>query len=260
MPVPYANLNNPQTLNRYAYVLNDPLTKRDPDGHYECLGSVCDQLSKTLNLLSELAASKNLNTAERDMLTAAVGLYGKKGEKNGVVVVSGSKDNSEMKDGVITIQLNLSGKDKSISAATGKELTPQEAAVEKAATVAHEGDHGVRDLVHGRMPANKTEEFSSEREAYKVQGMVNKAAGVDSAIGVWTSEGDITRDISTKVHVYQLKSLTSREKTPNENPARGGLSAIFRDNNHLSAVRRLKPFLRQICEAIAGARDGSNRR
>src|SRR5262249_21021891 len=32
-PVPYANLNDPQTLNLYGYVRNNPLNKTDPDGH-----------------------------------------------------------------------------------------------------------------------------------------------------------------------------------------------------------------------------------
>ena len=37
-PVPYAKLGDPQTLNLYAYVLNNPLTHFDPDGH------ACDSL------------------------------------------------------------------------------------------------------------------------------------------------------------------------------------------------------------------------
>jgi len=32
-PVPYAKLDNPQSLNLYAYVFNNPLTGIDPDGH-----------------------------------------------------------------------------------------------------------------------------------------------------------------------------------------------------------------------------------
>lgn len=32
-PVPYAKLDNPQSLNLYSYVLNNPLAKADPDGH-----------------------------------------------------------------------------------------------------------------------------------------------------------------------------------------------------------------------------------
>jgi len=32
-PVPYAKLEYPQTLNLYSYVLNNPMTHSDPDGH-----------------------------------------------------------------------------------------------------------------------------------------------------------------------------------------------------------------------------------
>ena len=32
-PVPYAKLDNPQSLNLYSYVFNNPLTLLDPDGH-----------------------------------------------------------------------------------------------------------------------------------------------------------------------------------------------------------------------------------
>jgi hypothetical protein len=32
--VPYANLQNPQSLNLYAYVNNDPLSRADVDGHF----------------------------------------------------------------------------------------------------------------------------------------------------------------------------------------------------------------------------------
>lgn len=40
-PVPYADLQDPQTLNLYSYVLNNPLTGTDPEGHWhqECTKS-----------------------------------------------------------------------------------------------------------------------------------------------------------------------------------------------------------------------------
>jgi RHS repeat-associated protein len=35
-PVPYANFENPQSLNLYGYVQNNPLSLRDADGHVTC--------------------------------------------------------------------------------------------------------------------------------------------------------------------------------------------------------------------------------
>jgi RHS repeat-associated protein len=35
-PIPYADLTDPQTLNLYGYVRNNPLSKADPDGHLGC--------------------------------------------------------------------------------------------------------------------------------------------------------------------------------------------------------------------------------
>jgi len=37
-PVPYASLDDPQSLNLYAYVRNNPLSRIDPDGHTNCSG------------------------------------------------------------------------------------------------------------------------------------------------------------------------------------------------------------------------------
>ena len=38
--VPYSDLTNPQTLNLYAYVGNNPTTRTDPDGHFTFAGEV----------------------------------------------------------------------------------------------------------------------------------------------------------------------------------------------------------------------------
>ena len=38
VPVPYAKLDNPQSLNLYAYVGNNPLAHFDADGHIDCTG------------------------------------------------------------------------------------------------------------------------------------------------------------------------------------------------------------------------------
>jgi RHS repeat-associated protein len=38
-PLPYADISNPQTLNKYAYVMNNPLRYTDPDGHIALAGT-----------------------------------------------------------------------------------------------------------------------------------------------------------------------------------------------------------------------------
>jgi hypothetical protein len=52
-PVPYAQLDDPQSLNLYAYVRNNPLTKVDADGH--CLEDACVAETLTVGFLGVAA-------------------------------------------------------------------------------------------------------------------------------------------------------------------------------------------------------------
>jgi RHS repeat-associated protein len=49
-PVPYAKLDNPQTLNLYAYVANNPLAGVDADGHQSCSDApgVCGAMTEAV--------------------------------------------------------------------------------------------------------------------------------------------------------------------------------------------------------------------
>jgi RHS repeat-associated protein len=50
-PVPYADLENPQSLNLYGYVNNNPLSKTDADGHFMLVGTQqcwCEQAASDL--------------------------------------------------------------------------------------------------------------------------------------------------------------------------------------------------------------------
>jgi RHS repeat-associated protein len=40
-PVPYATMDDPQSLNLYSYVRNNPLSRTDPDGHCDSNGQNC---------------------------------------------------------------------------------------------------------------------------------------------------------------------------------------------------------------------------
>jgi RHS repeat-associated protein len=67
-PVPYAKLENPQSLNLYGYVLNNPLGKADADGHDVVLGNDTDANRKAT--ASTVTASLNAN--EKKMFTVGV--------------------------------------------------------------------------------------------------------------------------------------------------------------------------------------------
>jgi RHS repeat-associated protein len=60
-PIPYSDKHDPQTLNLYSYVLNNPLSHTDPDGHWCVLGigSTCakppDPCGSTPNCVSVTA-------------------------------------------------------------------------------------------------------------------------------------------------------------------------------------------------------------
>ena len=70
--VPYANFGNPQSLNLYSYVQNNPLTNRDLDGH-DCTGGQAGQMQsvecKGKNAGAQNTASSNSDKRTDVMLT-----------------------------------------------------------------------------------------------------------------------------------------------------------------------------------------------
>ena len=91
-PVPYAKLGDPQTLNLYAYVRNNPVGFLDADGHYTCSDSSnCDskQDAEFAKSLSGARAALNASSLSgEDLLNAknALDSYGAANTNNGVTV------------------------------------------------------------------------------------------------------------------------------------------------------------------------------
>jgi len=63
-PLPYAEITNPQSLNKYAYTYNNPLRYTDPNGHTTC-PPVCTgvEVTTTLRLVRKGAAAAAAGTA-----------------------------------------------------------------------------------------------------------------------------------------------------------------------------------------------------
>jgi len=77
-PVPYAKLDDPQSLNLYAYVLNNPLNKMDPDGHcpgegQQSSSSECAQVKVTAKVSETPSAQTNVPAGNGKQATGVGG-------------------------------------------------------------------------------------------------------------------------------------------------------------------------------------------
>ncbi|WP_295967556.1 RHS repeat-associated core domain-containing protein [uncultured Xanthomonas sp.] len=125
-----ASQKNGENFNRYKYASNNPYRFIDPDGRYECrAGNNCEALKKAVTLINKASETAPYNSRVAQVSR----LFGKPGEKNGVIVSDKLVNSKNLGEAVrtsegINIALNfkaLSSTDKLGSAA------------------AHEGSHGV---------------------------------------------------------------------------------------------------------------------
>jgi RHS repeat-associated protein len=105
-PVPYAKLDNPQSLNLYAYVLNRPLTGVDPDGHGckdtpQLCKAVLDAMSKGMEAGEAMRSSAQQFANHVGSYFYATGFKGsgdeiKVGVKDVVTLEAGHKEGTEV--------------------------------------------------------------------------------------------------------------------------------------------------------------------
>ena len=192
MPVPYAKLDNPQSLNLYSYVWNNPLSRNDPDGHYKC-GSSQDECAaiKTRMDLARAAVSKlGADSVGGKAIQKVLNFYGPEGKDNGVYVSAGKLEAGNLgkeilgPNGTVNItldlgQINAAARNSSMGGVFGLS--------EGAGAVIHEGEHGVDDRARGHEMTTRKEVDATEHKAYRTESYVFQGLGANSAQGLWNA-------------------------------------------------------------------------
>jgi RHS repeat-associated protein len=190
--------------NRYAYVGDNPVNRIDPSGDYICTGSGkrCDKIESALSDVKKAASALPAGSAGQKALTAIANFYGAKGVANGVNVgfgnAGGNNAVTDTKGKETYITFNLASiRQTGLNSGT----TPK---VELAATVAHEGQHGIDGQEFGR-PQNHGEWDVTENNSFISQSYINQATDTTSPYGLWVhgwQESPITNALRESAAAY----------------------------------------------------------
>jgi len=136
--VPYADFGNPQSLNLYTYVGNNPLRDADPDGHCDA-NDWCGSLAG----VAKGAASFLVDTAKAVAVSAIPG-YGAQltGEAAAAAVVTAAQDYSDKGVSGVTNQLLAQGVEGATATVTEAVLTGGFAASSRVSSIAPEAPSG----------------------------------------------------------------------------------------------------------------------
>ncbi|MGH9930080.1 MAG: RHS repeat-associated core domain-containing protein, partial [Pyrinomonadaceae bacterium] len=182
------SVDSPQSWNRYAYVLNNPLMLTDPDGLYVFDASVSEEQRKKFNAglsqartnLQQTAKTYGTNSQEYKKAERAVNVYGAEGVKNGVTIFA----KTEIKAGGTQVE-GVAGA-KTADNPTGQNIrvafNPSEFDRDNfQSLIGHEGSHAAdgSDWVKNSFKGVPTE-YQGEVDAFTVQSVLSQANYPDS--------------------------------------------------------------------------------
>jgi RHS repeat-associated protein len=182
------SLANPQTLNKYAYVLNNPLTNTDPTGLYACKDGKDGACSSDQDKAYEASRQRDLQSKNADVRrgAAAMGDPGKEVvNARGDKVTVGFADLGKSGEGGVThseLGSNDKGDPISVSNVT---INSNSRGTALDADVGHEGSHvaDAQDMA-GSITYTSTSfhvgqdisQYASEQRAYRVTDAIYRSA------------------------------------------------------------------------------------
>ena len=201
-------------FNRFSYVGNNPISRIDPSGKYFCDSKGgCDDFDKAYAKLKGAAGAYSSHSAEGQAFAKVLGYYGEKNAKNNdgrsIYVEQGTTSTgnpAEIGHNPVTGSDTIRFDFKQIKENSSVPL------VEMAASVGHEGVHGVDDAARRKAGKWENEDTvrNTERNAYRLQSYVNQGLGVNSSYGLWRSDwpaGEVEGKRDAAIEKYSEQSV-----------------------------------------------------